>query len=187
MCSMSFSFCSHRISGSTLFKNVTIGAREDITVLKEIHLYSCDKKCTINGHFSCPSVHSICSYSYTNFKPLTHTLPITAGQYVLFIYHTGNRLLHWSDVLQEGIHFSEAFYEGLKNEREKPVFQRSPMTWKASLWHSSLLCKQWKRVVFSLVQGKNHNSNNECHNLQGCHETEMSSSSQLLQTFILEI
>ncbi|KAF2985259.1 hypothetical protein EK904_007574 [Melospiza melodia maxima] len=66
-------------SGSTLFKNATTGARGDIVMLREIHLYSCDKKCTANGHFSYPSVHSICSYSYTNFEPLTRILPIRAG------------------------------------------------------------------------------------------------------------
>lgn len=107
-------------------KNVITGARSDITVLREIHLYSCDKKCTVNGHFSYPSVHSICSYSYNNFKPLTHILHIRAGQDTLFIYHTGNRLLHQPDVLQKGVGFGERFSEGLKDKREtKPVSQDS--------------------------------------------------------------
>lgn len=65
--------------GNTLFKNATTGAGRNITILREICLYSCDKKCTVNGHFSYPSVHSICSYSHTNFKSLTHILHIRAG------------------------------------------------------------------------------------------------------------
>lgn len=107
-------------------KNVITGARRDITVLREIHLYSCDKKCTVNGHFSYPSVHSICSYSYNNFKPLIHILHIRAGQDTLFIYHMGNRLLRQPDVLQKGVDFGERFSEGLKDKREsKTVSQDS--------------------------------------------------------------
>lgn len=89
------------------------------------------------------------------------------------------------------------FLRAWKEREKSPVSQSSPAiarthrrrcrTRKTGTLTQLCFVQTMETGCFILVQSKKHSSNNKCHNLKSCHKTEMSSSSQLLEMFSLEI